>query len=192
MCCSLPAPPLSPLRLSPLSASLPSSPPSPLSAPHFLQAYESGVVANTEEAMGEYVKALVRLDALDGSRLAATLQRGAESSFAARGLASAGNYMPPPAAASQAGSNLPWYAQGPQFGGGGGGGGLSGVAAAALAAAGVSNANSSGGGDLGSQRNPLVITQAEPSLMAQVRECWCRQVAHRENTWQCKQTARTV
>jgi ATP-dependent metalloprotease len=137
-----------------------------------LQAYESGVVANTEEAMGEYVKALVRLDALDGSRLAATLQRGAESSFAARGLASANNYMPPPAAASQAGSNLPWYAQGPQFGGGGGGGGgLSGAAAAALAAAGVSNANSSGGGDLGSQRNPLVITQAEPSLMAQVCRC---------------------
>lgn len=32
------------------------------------------MVANTEEAMGEYVKALVRLDALDGSRLAATLQ----------------------------------------------------------------------------------------------------------------------
>jgi hypothetical protein len=32
------------------------------------------MIANTEEAMGEYVKALVRLDALDGSRLAATLQ----------------------------------------------------------------------------------------------------------------------
>lgn len=45
------------------------------------------MIANTEEAMGEYVKALVRLDALDGSRLAATLQRGAEASFAARGLA---------------------------------------------------------------------------------------------------------
>lgn len=38
------------------------------------QAYEAGMIANTEEAMGEYVKALVRLDALDGSRLAATLQ----------------------------------------------------------------------------------------------------------------------
>jgi hypothetical protein len=38
------------------------------------------MVANTEEAMGEYVKALVRLDALDGSRLAATLQvRGAST-----------------------------------------------------------------------------------------------------------------
>jgi hypothetical protein len=34
------------------------------------------MIANTEEAMGEYVKALVRLDALDGSRLAATLQVG--------------------------------------------------------------------------------------------------------------------
>lgn len=103
---------------------------------------------------------------------AACLQRGAEASFAARGLAGAGSsYLPPPAAAAAA-SNLPWYAAGPQaFGGGGGsgGGGFGSAAAAALAAAGVSGANNSGGGgELGSVRNPLVVTHAEPSLMSQV------------------------
>jgi hypothetical protein len=76
--------------------------------------------------------------------------------------------MPPPAAA--AASSLPWYAAGAQYGGGGGsGGGFGSAAAAALAAAGVSGANSSGGGgELGSVRNPLVVTHAEPSLMSQV------------------------
>jgi len=133
-----------------------------------VQAFESGSVANTEEAMGEYLKALVRLDALDGSRLAATLQRGAEATFAGRSLAAAGgSYLPPPAAAA---SNLPWYAAGTQYGsGGGGGGGFGSAAAAALAAAGVSSANSQGaGGELGTPRNPLVVTHAEPSLMSQV------------------------
>lgn len=132
------------------------------------QAYESGMVNNTEEAMGEYLKALVRMDAVDGSRLAATLQRGAEMSFAARGLAHAsGSYMPPPAAAA----NLPWYAAAPQYGAGGsggapGGGSIGSAAAAALAAAGVAAGNN--GGELGTPRNPLVVTQAEPSLMSQV------------------------
>lgn len=133
-----------------------------------VQAFESGSVANTEEAMGEYLKALVRLDALDGSRLAATLQRGAEATFAGRSLAAAGgSYLPPPAAAA---SNLPWYAAGTQYGsGGGGGGGFGSAAAAALAAAGVSSANSQGaGGELGTPRNPLVVTHAEPSLMSQL------------------------
>lgn len=138
-----------------------------------VQAFESGSIANTEEAMGEYLKALVRLDALDGSRLASTLQQGAQASFAARGLApaaaAAGGYMPPPAAA--AAPNLPWYAAGAQYGsGGGGGGGFGSAAAAALAAAGVAGGNSSSAcGDIGTPRNPLVVTHAEPSLMSQVR-----------------------
>lgn len=124
---------------------------------------------NTPDTFGEYVKALVKLDSLDNSRMFSTLQRGAEASFAARGLAAAppavaaaGGYYPPPAAA-------PWYAGG--GGGGAGGSGFGGMmgsqAAAALAAAGIGGA-AGGGGEIGTNRNPLVITHAEPSLMSQV------------------------
>jgi hypothetical protein len=42
-------------------------------------------------------------------------------------------------------------------------------AAAALAAAGIGNAAGGSGGELGTNRNPLVITHAEPSFMSQVR-----------------------
>jgi hypothetical protein len=41
-------------------------------------------------------------------------------------------------------------------------------AAAALAAAGIGGAAAAGGGEIGTNRNPLVITHAEPSLMSQV------------------------
>jgi hypothetical protein len=44
-------------------------------------------------------------------------------------------------------------------------------AAAALAAAGIGNAAGGSGGELGTNRNPLVITHAEPSFMSQVRPC---------------------
>lgn len=136
-------------------------------AEQVIQAFESGQVNCTEEAFAEYVKALAKLDALDSSRLFATLQRGAEASFAARGLAAAppatagaGYYAPPAAAA-------PWFG-----GGGGGGGGMGAQAAAALAAAGIGG-SSSGGGDMGTNKNPLVITHAEPSMMSQVCYTWC-------------------
>jgi hypothetical protein len=70
-----------------------------------VQAFENGAVQNTEATFGEYVKALVKLDSLDSSRLYSTLQRGAEASFAARGLAAAPPAAyPPPAAAA------PWFA----------------------------------------------------------------------------------
>lgn len=42
-------------------------------------------------------------------------------------------------------------------------------AAAALAAAGIGSAAGGSGGELGTNRNPLVITHAEPSFMSQVR-----------------------
>jgi hypothetical protein len=70
-----------------------------------VQAFEAGAVQNTEATFGEYVKALVKLDSLDSSRMYSTLQRGAEASFAARGLAAAPPAAyPPPAAAA------PWFA----------------------------------------------------------------------------------
>eukprot|EP00878_Enallax_costatus_P018311 GHUV01019269.1.p1 GENE.GHUV01019269.1~~GHUV01019269.1.p1 ORF type:complete len:673 (+),score=167.71 GHUV01019269.1:211-2229(+) len=135
-------------------------------AEQVIQAFESGSVHCTEEAFAEYVKALVKLDALDNSRLFSTLQRGAEATFAARGLAAAGppaaaaGYYPPPAAAA-----APWFGGG-GGGGGGMGGGMGAQAAAALAAAGIGG-SSSGSGEIGTNRNPLVITHAEPSLMSQ-------------------------
>jgi hypothetical protein len=49
------------------------------------------------------------------------------------------------------------------FFGGGGAGGAPGLAAAALGAAAASQA-----GDVGTAKNPLVITTAEPSLMSQI------------------------
>ena len=44
-------------------------------------AFESGAVTVTDGAMGEYVRALVRLDCLDGGRVLAALRRGAEASY---------------------------------------------------------------------------------------------------------------
>ncbi|KAF6262260.1 membrane AAA-metalloprotease [Scenedesmus sp. NREL 46B-D3] len=128
-----------------------------------VQAFETGAVQNTGETFGEYVKALVKLDSLDSGRLYTTLQRGAEASFAARGLAGAAPSAayPPPAAAGS------WFAGGGGGGGGGGAfGGMGSQAAAALAAAGIGNAAGSSG-ELGTNRNPLVITHAEPSFMSQ-------------------------
>ncbi|WIA14883.1 hypothetical protein OEZ85_001600 [Tetradesmus obliquus] len=126
-----------------------------------VQAFESGAVHNTGETFGEYVKALVKLDSLDSGRLFSTLQRGAEASFAARGLAAAPPAAYPPPAAAAA----PWFAGG--GGGGGGFGGMGSQAAAALAAAGIGSAAGGSGGELGTNRNPLVITHAEPSFMSQ-------------------------
>jgi hypothetical protein len=137
--------------------------------------FESGNVACTEGSFGEYVRALVRMDALDNSRLLSTLQRGAEASFAGRGAAAAGagGFPPPAAGASPAGAGgYPWYAAASGGGGYGGGGGgpadFRAAAAAALAAAGISNAAGGAAGEIGSARNPLVVTHAEPSFMSQV------------------------
>jgi ATP-dependent metalloprotease len=132
-----------------------------------VSAFESGRVANTEEAMGEYVKALVRLDRLDNTRLLSTLQRGANGSFnpaaAAAQRAPPEAYGPPAAAAA-----APWYAASmPAFMGGGAaaGHGLGGGAAAALGGAALAAAGD--GGAVGTNRNPLVITHAEPSVTGQ-------------------------
>lgn len=120
--------------------------------------------------MGEYVKALVRLDRLDNTRLLSTLQRGANGSFHPAAAAAAAPRPPPeaygpPAAAAAA---APWYAASmPAFMGGGaaGGHGLGAGAAAALGGAAVAAAGD--GGPVGTNRNPLVITHAEPSVTGQ-------------------------
>ncbi len=39
-----------------------------------MQHFESGRVASNEETLGEYIKALAKLDRLDNSRLLSTLQ----------------------------------------------------------------------------------------------------------------------
>eukprot|EP00879_Flechtneria_rotunda_P009716 GHRR01010165.1.p1 GENE.GHRR01010165.1~~GHRR01010165.1.p1 ORF type:complete len:675 (+),score=212.01 GHRR01010165.1:264-2288(+) len=139
-----------------------------------VETFESGNVQCTEDTFAEYVKALVRLDLLDNSRLFAALQRGGPEavSFAARGLApaaaAAGGYYPP---AAPAAAGAPWYAGQIPGGNGGGGsnafGGFGSQAAAALAAAGVGSNSAAGSGDIGTNRNPLVITHAEPSMMSQ-------------------------
>jgi hypothetical protein len=119
-------------------------------------AFESGAVAASEGALGEYVKALTRLDRLDGSRLLSTLQRGAVASGAA---------APPPGGGSGA-----WYGAGAGGGGGGGGGAGTGLPAGIAAALGGGAAAAAGvdDGGVGTARNPLVITHAEPSMGAQV------------------------
>lgn len=97
--------------------------------------YETGRIAHTEETLGEYIKALVKLERLDNTRLLSTLQRGVEanSPYAARMMEP---QMQTPAS---------YFAS----------------TAAAAAAGGDSGA-------LGTTKNPLVITQAEPSLLSQV------------------------
>jgi hypothetical protein len=150
-----------------------------------VRAFESGRLAASEEAVGEYVKALVRLDRLDNTRLLSTLQRGAVDAMGkprpgvtAAGGAGAGGYLGgmmggvSPAMAAAGGAPAAWYASGAGMGGGGGGGG--GGFSPALTA--LTGAAAPGGGAgaaaaaataLGTQKNPVVITHAEPSLLSQ-------------------------
>lgn len=132
--------------------------------------FESGQLAASEAAVGEYVKALVRLDKLDNTRLLSTLQRGAVDAIGggARGLgglaaaarAAAADVSPAALAAAHAAPQAPWYAAAPP---GPGGFAFPPAAAAALAGAGAATA----GGALGTVKNPVVITHAEPSLLSQ-------------------------
>ncbi|KAK9846627.1 hypothetical protein WJX81_007919 [Elliptochloris bilobata] len=114
-----------------------------------VQAFESGQLASSEAALGEYVKALVAVDRLDTSSLIRTLQRGASGSgggFA--GSRSFGSLR------SGNGSN---------YGAAGGEGmGFAGMAARL--------AGGGGGGAevLGTAKNPLITMQAEPSFRAQL------------------------
>lgn len=114
-----------------------------------VDAFESGKVTFSQDALGEYVKALVRLDRLDNTRLLSTLHRGAEQGLGPR----AAMYAPPaPGPWSYPAAAAATAVPGPGFN------------PAALAGAGGGDV----GGVLGTVKNPLVITNAEPSLFSQI------------------------
>ncbi|GHP05556.1 ATP-dependent zinc metalloprotease FTSH [Pycnococcus provasolii] len=128
-----------------------------------IELFESGAVEATPHATAEYVKALVRLDRLDESALAATLSRGAmaatgntayrqAATATSAGMAQAAAAPPPPPP--------PSWAAAPQYGP---------AAHTAAAAGGLGSAAAAGvGGPLGSPENPLVTVQAEPGFRTQL------------------------
>ncbi|KAJ9515052.1 hypothetical protein QJQ45_012578 [Haematococcus lacustris] len=104
-------------------------------------AFEGGRVAFTQENLGEYIKALARLDRLDNSRMLSLMQRGVESGQMSRGAASGF------AGSSTSGFN---------------------PASLGFAASAAPAAAAEGAEVLGSAKNPVVMTFAEPSLSSQV------------------------
>ena len=109
-----------------------------------IRSFESGRHGFTEEAVKEYVKALVAVDRLDRSSLLKTLQAGLSAqSGGGGGLSAFGGYGGNAlgGAGAQAGLGL-----GPGVGG--------------MLAAGGSQ-------ELGSANQPVHVTQAEPTFMAQ-------------------------
>ena len=105
-----------------------------------VQLYESGEVAATEANLGEYLKALVRVDRLNDSALLRTLQRGA-SAEGATGVSQS--------------SSVHRNASAIMTGMGGGAGG------AAIAGMGSSST-------LGSATSPIYTQQLEPTFKAQL------------------------
>lgn len=104
-----------------------------------IRAFESGSVSSTEASLCEYVKALVKVDRLDGSQLAATLTRGAREAYstASQPFQNAGQRLAQGAAAESTGA-------------------ASQLGAAAVAA------------QRGTSAAPLYIMQAEPTMRAQL------------------------
>ncbi|KAG2497754.1 hypothetical protein HYH03_004026 [Edaphochlamys debaryana] len=139
-----------------------------------VSAFEQNRVANTPETLAEYVRALTRLDRLDASRFHALTQQRGGSMAAASTSRPPADYAPQ-AFASGAGGG---WGSGSGAGGGyyGGAGGASGGfaagpamgAASAAALGGAGAAGAAAEGTLGSPRNPLVMTFAEPSFSSQV------------------------
>ncbi|GAX77220.1 hypothetical protein CEUSTIGMA_g4666.t1 [Chlamydomonas eustigma] len=132
-----------------------------------IQLYESGRVAFTQDNLGEYIKALARLDRLDNSRLLGLLQRGAT-----QGLQSGSSSFAPSSALPQsmtgfsesgwgAGSSSAW-GQGPNSVG------LGSIFSSGGAAAAAAAAGAGAGTSMGTNKNPLVMTFAEPSFGSQV------------------------
>jgi len=128
--------------------------------------FESQKVAFSQEALTEYIKALARLDRLDSSRVYQMLHRGVEQSYmTGRSLGAAATPFTGGAtvgSTSSASSIFPWAQASGSSGGGGAASVLGGLSAADTAAAAVGNAS------LGSNKNPLVMTFAEPSLSNQI------------------------
>jgi len=105
-----------------------------------IRSFESGSYGFTEEAVKEYVKALVAVDRLDRSALFKTLQAGLSAQTQTQT------------------HHLPQQQVGPSFGQG------HNVPSQASAVGGVLSGK---GGDLGSPSSPVHVTQAEPSFKAQ-------------------------
>ncbi|KAK9842670.1 hypothetical protein WJX74_000435 [Apatococcus lobatus] len=125
-----------------------------------IRAYESGQVASNSGSLGEYVKALVKVDRLDHTALSSTLQRGADSmSHGAGGVANS-------AAAAE-------YAPFSRAGNAGAGSSSSNGNASGWMPSGVSRmvggaAAQRASSELGTAQNPLVMMQAEQSLASQL------------------------
>ncbi|KAL3156667.1 ATP-dependent zinc metalloprotease FTSH 4, mitochondrial [Trebouxia sp. C0009 RCD-2024] len=116
-----------------------------------IRQFEAGRINSTEATLGEYVKALVKVDRLDSTALAQTLQRGARAQQAGAST----SYASPNAFgsfASQAGQDAS-ASQGSglyrMFGG-------------------AAGANSGVATELGSSKNPIYMMQAEPTFKAQL------------------------
>ena len=112
-----------------------------------VQLYESGAVAASEANLGEYLKALVRVDRLNESALLRTLQRGASAEASATG-----GGVPPAGGASASATPL---------------------ARAAAVMTGAESATSSGASStaasvLGSASSPIYTQQLEPTFRAQM------------------------
>ncbi|KAL4443796.1 hypothetical protein ABPG75_011533 [Micractinium tetrahymenae] len=119
-----------------------------------IQLFESGRLANSEEAFGQYVRALAKADRLNGTALMQTLYRGAQSYMGA-GAPAAAAHMAPVAAPVAA---APSFAAQPAALG------LAGLAGGAAAAEGSTAA----GAALGSAKNPIYMMQAEPTFWSQL------------------------
>lgn len=143
-------------------------------AEEVVKLFESGRVAFTQDSLGEYIRALSRMDRLDNNRLMGLLQRGAEAGFrgpAGYGGAAAARAFPEPAAYT------PVYGGGmmgpqPQQMGFSAGGMMPAAPVPAggampLAAAGVQQGGSEGEA-LGTAAKPLVMSFAEPSFSNQL------------------------
>lgn len=148
-----------------------------------VESFEGGRVAFTQDTLGEYVRALARTDRLDNGRVMEVMQAGA-AAMSGR-MAAAGLQGGPPGgtgawpAASQrlqqslqqrGGSDGYRGGQGGDGGGGTSGGmaGMLGFGGAATAAAGGAGGGAGAGEALGSTKNPLVMTFAEPSFSSQM------------------------
>jgi len=105
-----------------------------------IREFESGRLVSNEATLGEYVKALVKMDRLDGSMLMNTLNRGAERSgvgrgqrmmkSAASGRSSYGHQIPPPSSGAEVMTAM--------------------------------------GSVMGTSKNPIHILQAEPTFKSQL------------------------
>ncbi|GLI69863.1 hypothetical protein VaNZ11_014580 [Volvox africanus] len=140
--------------------------------------FEQNRVPNTPDTLSEYVKALTRLDRLDTARFHALTQRGG-------GLGGTGAVRQATDYAPSSSSYMGGWGSGAGGAGAGGGGGgyysagsaggssfaagpaLGGAGAAALGGSG-SAAGAAADGVLGSAKNPLVMTFAEPSFSSQM------------------------